>query len=36
VLADYQGLGAALIAIAGIELLACGLALLVPRKVYDP
>jgi MFS transporter, FSR family, fosmidomycin resistance protein len=36
VLADYRGLGAAVMAIAGIELLACALALLVPRKVYDP
>jgi FSR family fosmidomycin resistance protein-like MFS transporter len=36
VLADFQGLGAALMAIAGIELLACALALMVPRTVYDP
>jgi FSR family fosmidomycin resistance protein-like MFS transporter len=36
VLADLEGLSASVIAIAAIELLACGLALLVPRKVYDP
>jgi FSR family fosmidomycin resistance protein-like MFS transporter len=36
VLADAEGLRAAVIAIALIELAACGLALLVPRKVYDP
>ncbi|MEO9174735.1 MAG: MFS transporter [Gaiellales bacterium] len=36
VLADAQGLRAAVMAIAAIELVACGLALLVPRKVYDP
>ncbi len=36
VLADYQGLEAAIVAIAVIELVACALALLVPRKVYDP
>ncbi len=36
VLADLQGLRTAVIAIAMIELLACGLALLVPRTVYDP
>jgi MFS transporter, FSR family, fosmidomycin resistance protein len=36
VLADLQGLRIAVIAIAMIELLACGLALLVPRTVYDP
>jgi FSR family fosmidomycin resistance protein-like MFS transporter len=36
VLADLEGLRASVIAIAAIELLACGLALLVPRKVYDP
>jgi FSR family fosmidomycin resistance protein-like MFS transporter len=36
VLADLEGLSASVIAIAAIELLACGLALLVPGKVYDP
>jgi FSR family fosmidomycin resistance protein-like MFS transporter len=36
VLADLQGLRAAIVAIAVIELVACGLALLVPRTVYDP
>ena len=36
VLADAEGLRAAVVAIALIELAACGLALLVPRKVYDP
>jgi FSR family fosmidomycin resistance protein-like MFS transporter len=36
VLADFEGLGAALLAIAGIELLAWALALMVPRRVYDP
>ncbi len=36
VLADAEGLRAAVIAIALVELAACGLALLVPRAVYDP
>jgi FSR family fosmidomycin resistance protein-like MFS transporter len=36
VLADLQGLRAAVIAIAVIEIVACGVALLVPRAVYDP
>jgi MFS transporter, FSR family, fosmidomycin resistance protein len=36
VLADLQGLRAAIVAIAAIELVACALALLVPRRVYDP
>jgi hypothetical protein len=36
VLADAQGLRASLLAIAAIELLACALALAIPRKVYDP
>jgi FSR family fosmidomycin resistance protein-like MFS transporter len=36
VLADAQGLGASLLAIAALELLACALALAIPRKVYDP
>ena len=36
VLADAEGLRASLVAIAALELLACGLALAIPRKVYDP
>jgi MFS transporter, FSR family, fosmidomycin resistance protein len=36
VLADLEGLRASVMAIAAIELFAWGLALLVPRKVYDP
>jgi FSR family fosmidomycin resistance protein-like MFS transporter len=36
VLADAEGLRSALVAIAAIELLACALALCVPRAVYDP
>lgn len=36
VLADQQGLRTSLVAIGVIELAACGVALLVPRKVYDP
>jgi FSR family fosmidomycin resistance protein-like MFS transporter len=36
VLADLEGLRAAIVAIAAIELIACALALSVPRKVYDP
>ena len=36
VLADARGLTAALVAIAGIELLACGLALLVPAQGLRP
>jgi FSR family fosmidomycin resistance protein-like MFS transporter len=36
VLADLEGLRAAVIAIAVIEVAACGLALLVPRNIYDP
>jgi FSR family fosmidomycin resistance protein-like MFS transporter len=36
VLADLQGLRSAVVAIAVIEVVACGVALLVPRTVYDP
>jgi FSR family fosmidomycin resistance protein-like MFS transporter len=36
VLADAEGLRAAVLAIAAVELTAVGLALLVPRNVYDP
>jgi FSR family fosmidomycin resistance protein-like MFS transporter len=36
VLADLQGLRTAVVAIAVIEIVACGVALLVPRTVYDP
>jgi MFS transporter, FSR family, fosmidomycin resistance protein len=36
VLADLEGLRTAVVAIAVIEILACAVALMVPRKVYDP
>jgi FSR family fosmidomycin resistance protein-like MFS transporter len=36
VLADAQGLRAAILAIAAIEVAACVLAFAVPRQVYDP
>jgi FSR family fosmidomycin resistance protein-like MFS transporter len=36
VLADAEGLRVTVLAIAAIELAACGLALCVPRDVYDP
>jgi MFS transporter, FSR family, fosmidomycin resistance protein len=36
VLADLQGLRTTVVAIAVIEIIACGVALLVPRTVYDP
>jgi MFS transporter, FSR family, fosmidomycin resistance protein len=36
VLADLEGLRTAVVAIAVIEILACAVALMVPRTVYDP